>query len=112
MLICISVASARKPLPGDDILQVSKGGLEATLRIENCGEKNVVTIEWKNTNSHSAVGILSLNSKFSHEPILAITVAVPANHEKTETCESIDAGYRSVGFTTFSDVQAELTLVN
>lgn len=112
MLICISVAGAPKSKSGADVLQVSKGNLEATLKIQTCGNQSILTIEWKNTSAQAVVAVLSLKSKSDQSNIFSVSVSVAANEMKSETCESVDAEYRKISFSDFGDVEAELILIN
>jgi hypothetical protein len=101
-LICISVAGAPKTPPGDDVLQVSRGGLEATLKIQTCGDKSILIAEWKNTNAQTSIGVLSLKSKSDQSSIFVVSVAVAANTVKVETCDDVDSAQREVTFSNFS----------
>jgi hypothetical protein len=112
LLICISVASAPNTKPNDDVLQVTTGGLEATVKIVACGDKSILAIEWKNTNAQIAIAVLSLKAKSDQSVILTTSVVVGANEVKSETCESLDPTHRAVSFSDFSNVQAELKLAN
>jgi hypothetical protein len=111
-VICISVAGYPYPHPGDDVLQVTKNGLEATLKIESCGDNSILTIEWKNTNAEIAIVALSLKSKSDQSVFLTTSVVIGANEVKSETCESLNPSYRAVSISDFTNVQAELTIAN
>ena len=111
-LICICAAGIPKTQSGDDVLTVSKGSLEATLKIQTCNDKSILTIEWKNTSSQAVTGVLSLKTKAGQSSIIDVSTSVAANEVKTETCDSIDAEYRKISFSDFADVEAELTVIN
>jgi len=111
-VICISVAGSPYPQPGEETLQVTKGGLEAVLKIESCGDNSVLTVEWKNNNAQAAIVALSLKSKSDQSVLLTTSVMIGANQVKSETCEGQNPLYRGVSFSNFSNVQAELTIAN
>ena len=112
VLVLSSVITAQsQSATGETQLAIAKEGLEATLRLEVCGETTLVTIAWKNTNVKPVMAVLTLKGKNDQSLLLMTTTRLTADAVKAESCESVDHKSRSVAISNFADVVVDLTVI-
>jgi P pilus assembly chaperone PapD len=113
VLVLSSLTTAQsQTATGETQVSIAKEGLEATLRLEACGENTVLTIAWKNVNNYAVVALLTVKAQDNQSLLLMTTARVEANAVKVETCTDVDQKSRYIQIADFSDVIIDLTLPN